>query len=218
MNSPVNVRGKVLSTTELVIWIVYRSRILMPLTSRACPLVNSFAPTSRSKARMNGEPISGVRMRSIVYLASSDVISRPWWNRIPRCSRNVRIFPSPLTDHDSAAPGSMASVFGFWRSSESKMVILTAIAREVLVSAGSRLAGSLLSARRKCPPETGVWAVADPITPADSSAPRHTVATTVRRFHVDVFMAHLRPPPASFRCLPRTGPLHLSPAPQRSRM
>ena len=77
MNSPVNVRGKVLSTTELVIWIVYRSRILMPLTSRACPLVNSFAPTSRSKARMNGEPISGVRMRSIVYLTSSDVISRP---------------------------------------------------------------------------------------------------------------------------------------------
>src|SRR5437879_11897150 len=112
----------------------------------------------------------------------------------------------------------MASVFVFVLSNESKMVILTAIAREVLVSAGSRLAGSLLSARRKCPPETGVWAVADPTTPADSSAPRHTAAITVRRFHVDVFMADLRAPPASFRCLPRTGPLHLSPPRQRSRM
>ncbi len=38
------------------------------------------------------------------------------------------------------------------------MLILTAMARTVFVCAGSRLAGSLLNSRRKCPPATGAWA------------------------------------------------------------
>src|SRR4030067_1012104 len=59
---------------------------------------------------------------------------------------------------------------------------------EVLASAGSRFAWSMLRARRKWPPYTGVWAVVGWIS---ANAVRATIAAAARRWDILVLIAHL---------------------------